>query len=121
MRFTYDINGALEVEATVQSTREVFKTVFSNDSGLDEKELANGSNSFRRSSSRPGTSRKSRIDRAGRTHLCRGAGTRPADHRRGLMQFTAEIEDQRLRDIEAVRDEFRAFLNQFDKFVFNRD
>jgi molecular chaperone HscC len=122
VRFTYDINGALEVEATVQSTKEVFKTVFSNDSGLDEKELAKRFEQLSKIKLAPRDQQENRelIARAERIYAEALEQDRQiiAD---GLMQFTAEIEDQRLRDIEAVRDEFRAFLNQFDKFVFNRD
>lgn len=39
VRFTYDVNGVLQVEVTVVSTKQVISKIFRNQSGLSEEEL----------------------------------------------------------------------------------
>jgi molecular chaperone HscC len=121
VRFTYDLNGALEVEATVNSTKQVFKTVFANSTGLAEADLAARFAELAqlKLAPREQAENKALIARAERLYA------EALDEDRqiisdGLLQFHAAIEDQRLRDIERVRQEFRDFLDRFDKFIFTR-
>jgi len=122
VRFTYDINGALEVEATVGSNSKVFKTVFANESGLSDSELEKRFADLSKIKLAPRDQQENRelIARAERIYA------ESLDHERdeiasALMGFNAEIEDQKLRDVDRVRADFRTFLDRFDKFVFSRD
>lgn len=121
VRFTYDLNGALEVEATVNSTKQVFKTVFANSTGLPEADLAArfAELALLKLAPRDQAENKALIARAERLY----AEALDEDRQTisdGLLQFHAAIEDQRLRDIERVRREFRDFLDRFDKFIFTQ-
>jgi molecular chaperone HscC len=121
VRFTYDLNGALEVEATVNSTKQVFKTVFANSIGLGEADLAArfAELALLKLAPRDQAENKALIARAERLYAEALDEDRNAISE-GLMQFHAAIEDQRLRDVERIRQEFREFLDRFDKFVFTR-
>lgn len=121
VRFTYDLNGALEVEATVNSTRQVFKSVFANSSGLAEIDLARRFEELSqlKLAPRDQAENKALIARAERLYAEALDEDRQAIAE-GLMQFHAAIDDQRLRDIDRVRGEFRTFLDRFDKFIFTR-
>jgi molecular chaperone HscC len=121
VRFTYDLNGALEVEATVNSTRQVFKAVFANSSGLDERELSERFAKLSAIKLAPREQQENRelIARAERLY----AEALDADRdalAEGLLRFNAAIDDQHIRDLDRVRQEFREFLDKFDKFVFTR-
>jgi molecular chaperone HscC len=119
VRFTYDINGALEVEATVLSTKVSAKAVFANSSGLSEAQLVESFERLAKIKMAPRDQLENRelISRAERLYA------EALDHDRtilvdSLMQFTAQIEDQRLKDPERVRDEFRKFLDRYDRSIF---
>lgn len=118
VRFTYDLNGALEVEATVNSTRQIYKAVFANSSGLSDADLAARFAKLSAIKLAPRDQHENRelIARAERLY----AEVLDADRdaiANGLLHFNAAIDDQRIRDIDRVRQEFRQFL---DKFVFTR-
>ena len=51
VRFTYDVNGALEVEVTALTTKETRSAVFRNNAGLSEAELKCASRRWPKSSS----------------------------------------------------------------------
>jgi molecular chaperone HscC len=121
VRFTYDLNGALEVEATVNSTMQVFKTVFANSTGMAEKDLAIRFAELAqlKLAPRDQAENKALIARAERLYAEALDEDRDVISQ-GLLQFHAAIEDQRVRDIDRVREEFRAFLDRFDKFIFTR-
>jgi molecular chaperone HscC len=121
VRFTYDLNGALEVEATVNSTQRVYKAVFANSSGLDESELAERFSKLSALKLAPRDQQENRelIARAERLYAEALDGDREMIAE-GLLRFNAEIEDQRIRDMTRVRQEFREFLDKFDKFIFTR-
>jgi molecular chaperone HscC len=121
VRFTYDVNGALEVEATVKSTMQVFKAVFANSAGMSEADLSRrfAELSDIKLAPRDQAENKALIARAERLYA------ESLDEEReiiadGILQFNAAIEDQRERDVERVRAEFRAFLDRFDKFIFTQ-
>ena len=121
VRFTYDLNGALEVEATVNSTSRVYKAVFANSSGLSESELAEHFAKLSAIKLAPRDQQENRelIARAERFYAEALDGEREMIAE-GLLRFNAEIEDQRIRDMTRVRSEFREFLDKFDKFIFTR-
>lgn len=121
VRFTYDLNGALEVETTVSSTKQVFKAVFANSTGLTEKDLAARFAELAKLKLAPRdqVENKALIARAERLYAEALDEDRDAIAE-GLMRFNAAIEDQRVRDLEHVRQEFRTFLDRFDKFIFTR-
>ncbi|MDO6963527.1 Hsp70 family protein [Rhizobium alvei] len=122
VRFTYDINGALQVEAVVDSNQNRQTAVFANTSGLDEKELARRFEALAAIKLAPRDQQENRelISRAERLYAEALGDDRQviAD---GLMRFHAELEDQKIRNLDAVRAEFRRFLDQFDTFVFRED
>ncbi|CAN7251983.1 Hsp70 family protein [Rhizobium sp. LjRoot254] len=121
VRFTYDLNGALEVEATVTSTMQVFKAVFANSSGMSEVELSKRFAELAaiKLAPRDQAENKALIARAERLYA------EALDEERetiadGLLQFNAVIDDQREANLDRARREFREFLDRFDRFVFTQ-
>ena len=120
VRFTYDINGALEVEVTVVSTGKLERAIFANASGLTEPELAERFVKLSEIKLAP-------AEHAENQHLIARAERLYAealDQERemiieAILRFKADIDDQRLRKPEKVRDEFRSYLDRIDTHVFS--
>jgi molecular chaperone HscC len=116
VRFTYDINGALEVEATVVSTGKTDKRIFRNETGLSETELAQRFASLASIKLHPREQapNKALLARAERLYAEHRDAER--DYIRQLInEFTLRIADQRIRELDDVRAEFAAILDRLER------
>ncbi|MDH7795057.1 MULTISPECIES: Hsp70 family protein [unclassified Beijerinckia] len=118
-RFTYDVNGALEVEVTVTSTKMVERRVFRNQSNLTDDEI---NARFRtlaalKLAPRDQASNHALIARAERLYA-ESLGERRTLIAELVGQFEREINDQHLRNAEDLRARFAALLDDFERNVF---
>jgi len=119
VRFTYDINGALQVEVRVLSTGRTSAKIFSNSLGLTEDELRGWFASLEaiKVSPREQIPNKALLARAERLYAEHLGESREMLHQL-IKRFEAEIVDQRLRDQEALRKDFAKMLDSFERFPF---
>jgi molecular chaperone HscC len=119
VRFTYDINGALQVEVTVLSTGRTSSKIFSNSPELSREELAARFEAMEAIKLHPRehVPNKALLARAERLYS-EQLGEGRDIIRRMIAKFEAEIADQRLRNPEAVREAFAKSLNHFERFPF---
>lgn len=120
VRFTYDINGALEVTATVLSTGKVHTRVFSNECGMSEEEIERRFKELSKIKLHPReqAENKALIARAERIYSeLRG------DARMVLLdlldEFRGKISQQSERDVVEVRRLFAESLDQIERSVFS--
>ncbi len=115
VRFTYDVNGALQVEVTVLSTGKKVERIFENSAGMgkDELERRFAELSAIKIAPREMAENRALVARAERLYEeLRGADRDQL--RLLLMQFEATIADQQLRHAEDVRRSFAAALDELD-------
>lgn len=119
VRFTYDINGALQVEVTVVSTGRISSKIFSNSLGLTEEELKARFAAIEAIKLHPRehVANKALIARAERLYAEQLSEGREII-RQMIIKFEDEIADQRLRDPEAVRNAFAKALDSFERSPF---
>lgn len=119
VRFTYDINGALEVEARVLSTGKTQSRVFRNESGLSARELeerfaALASIKLHPREQAPNKALLTRAERLYAEHL----GSERNYIRQSINEFERRILDQRNRDLASVRADFAAMLDRLERTPF---
>ena len=120
VRFSYDINGLLEVDVTVVSTDEKQSTVIQNAPGsLTDAEITSSREKLKTMKFHPRDQEINRelIARAERLYEGRLSGEREI-LKIYLADFEAAIESQDERTIETARTEFVAQLEQFDRPFF---
>jgi molecular chaperone HscC len=119
IQFTYDINGVLEVEAEVLSTGVKDRKIFRNASGLSEQELDERFKVLAAIKLQPREHIESKtlLARAERLYAEQTPQNREV-LRRWIMQFEAEISDQRLRDPSPVRAAFGERLDAMERSPF---
>jgi molecular chaperone HscC len=115
VRFTYDINGAVEVEATVKSTGVIEKRIFRNLSGLTEAELQTRFAALEAIKLHPRDQAENQllIARAERIYAEQRGEVRDAP-RATLAQFEGLIVDQQARDLTEIRSHFATVLDRFE-------
>lgn len=120
VRFSYDINGLLEVDVTVASTEEKLSTVIQNAPGsLSEKEIADSRQKLSTMKFHPRDQEINRELVARAERLYEGRLSEERDTiRRFLGEFESAIETQDERTIETARREFVMLLEQFDRPYF---
>jgi molecular chaperone HscC len=116
VRFTYDINGALEVEATALSTGVKEKRIFRKAAGLSEAELEQRFAALARIKMHPREQAENKflIARAERLYE-EHRGEAREQLRQALLRFELEIAEQQVRDLGAVRQSFAAVLDDFER------
>jgi molecular chaperone HscC len=119
IQFTYDINGALEVEVEVLSTGVKDRKIFRNNSGLSEEELDKRFKALCAIKMHPREQVESKtlLARAERLYAEQTPQNRET-LRRWIMQFEADISDQRLRDPAPVRKAFGDRLDTMESSGF---
>lgn len=122
VRFTYDVNGALEVEVKVTSTGLTRTAVFSNTSGLSEEELLLRFKALNQLKLAPREQQENRelLARAERLYA-EALGQDREIISQAILEFTAAIEDQAQRQPDVVRQQFRNMLDRFEQFSFHQD
>jgi molecular chaperone HscC len=119
VRFTYDINGALEVEVLVLSTQAKLSKIFRNASGLSEAELAARFEKLSNLKLLPREQMENRVllERAERLYSEQNLNNREM-LRRAIGQFENDLSDQTRRNVDELRKEFGAFLDHFETSPF---
>jgi molecular chaperone HscC len=119
VRFTYDINGALEVEVLVLSTQVKLAKIFRNASGLSEAELAARFETLSGLKLLPREQMENRVllERAERLYSEQNLNNREM-LRRAIGQFENDLADQTRRNVDEMRKEFGAFLDHFETSPF---
>ncbi len=118
VRYTYDVNGALEVEVKVVSTGQVHRRIFRNQANLTDAELEARFSALSSIKMLPRDQQENRalIARAERLYAETLGDAR--DHiREMLFWFEKSLEDQSIRDMQAIRQQFSDMLQQFEKSV----
>lgn len=115
VRFTYDINGALEVEVTVLSTNIRRREIFRNNAGLSQEDLETRFAALASIKLHPRERLENRtlIARAERLYA-ENLGEQREAVRDLLQRFEHEIAGDRLKDVEAVRAAFARALDAFE-------
>ncbi len=119
VRFTYDINAALQVEVTVASTGHTSSKIFYNSLGLTEDELKAKFAALEaiKLPPREHAANKALIARAERLYAEQMGEARDA-LRKLLTRFEDDIAGQHIRDQDAVRDEFAKLLDKYERSPF---
>ncbi len=122
VRFTYDINGALEVEVTSLSTREVVRKIFRNQANLSDEELEQRFEALAEIKLHPREQAENAalLARAERIYAESLRGQR--DYVRSMiLEFEAAITDQSNRDIASIRSAFGEALEDLEHNLFDMD
>src|SRR5262245_3149361 len=116
VRFTYDINGSLEVEATALSTGTKETRIFRKAAGLSEAELEQRFAALAHIKMHPREQAENKllIARAERLYEEHRGDAREY-LRQALMQFEGAIAEQQVRDLGVVRASFAAVLDDFER------
>src|SRR5262245_10788106 len=116
VRFTYDINGSLEVEATALSTGAKETQIFRKAAGLTEAELEQRFAALAHIKMHPREQAENKllIARAERLYEEHRGDAREL-LRQVLMEFEEAIAEQQVRDMSAVRASFAAVLDGFER------
>ncbi|MEJ1157702.1 Hsp70 family protein [Prosthecomicrobium sp. N25] len=119
VRFTYDVNGALEVEATVRSTGKVWRRVFQNRTGLSDEEIDRRFAELAALKVPPRDQAENRllIERAERIYA-ESIGERRERLVAALRDFEVAIQDPLNAHPERDRETFAALLDRFETDVF---
>ncbi|MBQ0709919.1 MULTISPECIES: molecular chaperone HscC [unclassified Ochrobactrum] len=118
VRYTYDVNGALEVEVKVVSTGQVHRRIFRNQANLTDAELEARFSALSSIKMLPRDQQENRalIARAERLYA-ETLGDARDQIREMLFWFEKSLEDQSIRDPQAIRQQFSDMLQQFEKSV----
>ena len=116
VRFTYDINGSLEVAATALSTGAKETQIFRKAAGLTETELEQRFVALAHLKMHPREQAENKllIARAERLYEEHRGDAREL-LRQALMQFEGAITEQQVRDLSTVRASFAAVLDDFER------
>jgi molecular chaperone HscC len=119
VRYTYDINGALEVEVKVNSTKHSERRIFRNQANLtiEELEARFAALSEIKLAPRDQAENRALIAYAERLYA-ESLGQTRAYVLDLLQQFEMALKDQRLRNQEALRESFANALGQFENSLF---
>ncbi|TPQ47836.1 molecular chaperone HscC [Prosthecomicrobium hirschii] len=119
VRFTYDLNGALELEATVQSTGKVWRRVFQNRTGLSDAEIDKRFSELAALKLPPREQAPNRllIERAERIYA-ESLGERRELVSGALREFMMAIQDPTNAHPDRDREAFAKLLDRFETDVF---
>ncbi|MDL2410584.1 molecular chaperone HscC [Rhizobium calliandrae] len=116
VRFTYDINGALEVEVKVTSTGFLERKVFRNQSNLSDEELDKSFATLASIKLAPRNQQGNRSLIARAERLFAESLRSDREHiAQLLLQFEAALNDQTNHDLDGLRRRFSETLNQFER------
>lgn len=118
VRFTYDINGALEVEVKVTSTGLLERKVFRNQANLSDEELDRSFAALASIKLAPRDQQENRslIARAERLYA-ESLGSAREHIAQLLLQFETALNDQANHDLSSLRRSFAETLNQFENAI----
>jgi len=116
VRFTYDVNGALEVEVAAETTGQRERRVFRNEANLSAEELDKRFLALAEIKAPPRDQAENRalIARAERLYA-ESLGAQREHIKRLLSEFEIALADQQLRDAATLRDRFGEALDGFER------
>lgn len=119
VRFTYDINGALEVEVRVLSTGETHRKLFNNQSGLSEADVEQRFRELSKIKTAPRDQQENiaLIARAERLYA-ETIGEARQEISSLIVEFLSSLDSQHVRDVQPLRVRFS---QQLDAFETGRD
>ena len=119
VRFTYDINGALEVEAKVLSTGITRREVFRNNTGLSAEELDRRFAALAaiKLPPREQAENQALLARAERLYA-EQIGESREELQDLIRTFERDIADQQARDLAGIRSEFAHALDGYERTIF---
>lgn len=121
VRFTYDINGILEVEVTAHGSGAVTRKVFRNAADLSEDEIAAALERIAHLKVPPAEQEENRVLIARAERIYAELTGEAREHLVGLIGvFRATIETGRPSEIERARAGFRAVLDSLDVRPFDQ-
>ena len=119
IRFTYDVSGALQVEAKANSTQRIYEKVFRNSAGIPDEELASRFAKLSAIKMHPREQQENQLLLARAERLYEEQRGETRDSLRELItSFEREIANQQLREPERVRRWFADALQAFDHSPF---
>ena len=119
VRYTYDVNGALEVTVRVLSTGATAREVFRNQANLSERELDERFAQLAGIKLPPRDQAENRVLMARAERLYAESLGDARSHLQELIgRFEARLNNPQLRDASALREEFRAVLASFERSPF---
>ncbi len=116
VRFTYDVNGALEVEVSALTTGETRSAIFRNSTGLSEAELAERFAALAEIKLHPRDQLPNRvlIARAERLYQDHLGEAREALAEL-LVRFERDVSTEMGREVERIRRDFALALDRFER------
>jgi molecular chaperone HscC len=120
VRFTYDINGVLEVEARVHSTGLVEKRIFRNTCGLSQEQLEKRFAALAEIKLHPREQARNKalLAQAERIYAEQRGEVREII-RDAIIKFERAITDQSVRDMSKTQESFAEFLSNFEQRPFD--
>jgi molecular chaperone HscC len=122
VRFTYDINGALEVEVKVLSTEKQVRKIFKNQANLSDEELEKRFKALSGIKLHPREHAENAVLIAKAERIYAESLRAQRDFVRSLiLEFEQAITDQSNRDIDRVREQFAQNLAELENNMFDMD
>ena len=122
VRFTYDINGALEVEVTSLSTKKTVRKIFKNQANLSDEELEKRFKALSDIKLHPREHAENAALLARAERIYAESLREGRDYVRSLiLEFEHQINDQTNRDIAKVRERFSEALDALENSIFDMD
>ena len=122
VRFTYDINGALEVEVKALSTEKQVRKIFKNQTNLSDEELEKRFKALSGIKLHPREHAENAVLIAKAERIYAESLRAQRDYVRSLiLEFEQAITDQSNRDIDRVREQFAQNLTELENNMFDMD
>lgn len=122
VRFTYDINGALEVEVTSLTTKKTVRKIFKNQANLSDKELEDRFKALSNIKLHPREQTENAALLAKAERIYAESLRHQREYVRSLIiEFEQSLTNQATRDIDKIRDEFSKALEALENNIFDMD
>lgn len=122
VRFTYDINGALEVEVKSLSTEKVVKKIFKNQANLSDEELEKRFEALSGIKLHPREHAENAVLIAKAERIYAESLSSQRDYVRSIiLDFEQAITNQSNRNLDNTREFFAQKLNELENNMFDMD
>lgn len=122
VRFTYDINGALEVEVTSLTTKKKVSKIFKNQANLSDDELKQRFEALSSIKLHPREQTENAALLAKAERIYAESLRHQRDYVRNLiLEFEQAITDPHNRDVKAVREIFAKALDELETNIFDTE
>jgi molecular chaperone HscC len=122
VRFTYDINGALEVEVTSLSTKKQVRKIFKNQANLSEEDLQQRFKALSDIKLHPREQAENAALLARAERIYAESLSHQRDYVRTLiLDFEQFISDPKNREVASIRDAFSEALEELEGSLFDSE